>query len=52
MIIEIPTAKQVNVQYIKLFIPVRYEDEDMPYDFPLRNECVQHRARKSQQGRV
>ena len=40
MIIEIPTAKQVNVQYIKLSIPVRYEDEDMPYDFPLRNGDV------------
>ena len=40
MIIEIPTTKQVNVQYIKLSIPVRYEDEDMPYDFPLRNGDV------------
>lgn len=37
MIIEIPTTKQVNVQYIKLSVPIRYEDEDMPYDFPLRN---------------
>lgn len=37
MIIEIPTTKQVNVQYIKLSVPVRYDDEDIPYDFPLRN---------------
>lgn len=37
MIIEITATKQVNVQYIKLSVPVRYDDEDMPYDFPLRN---------------
>ena len=37
MIIEITATKQVNVQYIKLSIPVRYDDEDMPYDFPLRD---------------
>lgn len=38
MIIEIPTTKQVNVKYVKLSVPVRYEDEDMPYDFPLRQD--------------
>lgn len=38
MIIKIPTTKQVNVQYLKISIPVRYEDEDMPYDFPLRQD--------------
>lgn len=38
MIIEIPTTKQVNVKFIKLSVPVRYEDEDMPYDFPLRQD--------------
>lgn len=37
MIIEITATKQVNVQYIKLSVPVRYDDEDMPYDFPLRD---------------
>lgn len=38
MIIDIPTTKQVNVKFIKLSIPVRYGDEDMPYDFPLRQD--------------
>ncbi|WKS98519.1 hypothetical protein NYR30_06910 [Gallibacterium salpingitidis] len=37
MIIEIPTTKQVNVKYIKLVIPIRFGDEDIPYDFPLRD---------------
>ncbi|MEH8048077.1 hypothetical protein [Gallibacterium anatis] len=37
MIIEIPTTKQVNIKYIKLVIPVRYDDEDIPYNFPLRD---------------
>ncbi|THA16815.1 hypothetical protein [Rodentibacter pneumotropicus] len=36
MIIEIPTTKQVNVKYLKIDIPMRYGDEDVPYDFPLR----------------
>lgn len=38
MIIDIPTTKQVNAKFIKLSIPVRYGDEDMPYDFPLRQD--------------
>ncbi|MDH2997228.1 hypothetical protein A1D22_06025 [Pasteurellaceae bacterium LFhippo2] len=40
MIIEIPTTKQVNVQYLKISVPVRYDDEDMPYNFPLRQDDI------------
>lgn len=40
MIIDIPTTKQTNVKYVKLSIPIRYEDEDMPYDFPLRRNDI------------
>ena len=29
-----------KVKYIKLVLPVRYEDEDMPYDFPFRDGNV------------
>ncbi|THA09436.1 hypothetical protein [Rodentibacter pneumotropicus] len=36
MIIEMSTTKQVNAKYLKIDIPIRYGDEDMPYDFPLR----------------
>lgn len=28
---------EVEVTAIKLELPVRYEDEDIPFDFPLRN---------------
>ena len=29
-----------NVKYIRLVLPVRYEDEDMPKDMPFRNEDI------------
>lgn len=35
IIVKIPT--EVNIKYVKVHLPVRYEDEDMPYNFPLRN---------------
>ncbi|MDY0487291.1 hypothetical protein K7G92_000771 [Pasteurella canis] len=37
MKIQIPTTKEINVKYLELILPVRYGDEDMPYNFPLRN---------------
>lgn len=37
MKIEIPTTKTVEVTCIRLELAVRYEDEEMPYDFPLRD---------------
>lgn len=36
MKIEIPTTKTVEVTAVRLELAVRYEDEEMPYDFPLR----------------
>lgn len=27
---------EINVKYIRIIVPVRYDDEDMPYDFPFR----------------
>lgn len=32
----IKVEKTVNVKILKVDLPVRYDDEDMPYDFPLR----------------
>lgn len=36
MEIEISTRKTVNITHIYIQLPVRYEEEDMPNDFPLR----------------
>lgn len=32
--ILVPT--QIEISFIEVRLPVRYDDEDMPYDFPLR----------------
>ena len=36
MKIHIPTTKEVDVAFVSVILPVRYGDEDIPYDFPLR----------------
>lgn len=36
MKVTIPTTKQVEIKHIYIEAPVRYEEEDIPYDFPLR----------------
>lgn len=33
--VKIPT--EIDIRYVRVHLPVRYEDEDMPYDFPFRN---------------
>ena len=33
---QIPSKISVDVDSIRLQLPVRYDDEDIPYDFPLR----------------
>ena len=34
---ELMTADKVKeVKYVRMVLPVRYDDEDMPYDFPQR----------------
>lgn len=37
MKLQIPTTKEVNITRVRLALPVRYDDEDIPYDFPLRD---------------
>lgn len=37
MIIEIPTTKAVNVTHVRVSLPVRYEEEDIPNDAPMRS---------------
>lgn len=32
----IQTTKEVDVKWVKIDVAVRYDDEDIPYDFPLR----------------
>lgn len=29
--------KEVDAAFVKVRVPVRYEDEDIPYDFPMRD---------------
>src|SRR3990167_139739 len=36
MRIKIPTTKEVNITHVLVTLPVRYEEEDIPNDFPLR----------------
>lgn len=38
MKIEVMVKKNVDIQKVLIDIPVRYDDEDIPYDFPLRAE--------------
>lgn len=37
---KVVVEQEVNVKYMQVTVPVRYEDEDIPYDFPLRNGDV------------
>lgn len=32
----IPTTKEVDITHVRLSVAVRYEEEDMPNDFPFR----------------
>lgn len=32
----IKVEKEIDIKYVKVELPVRYDDEDIPYDFPLR----------------
>jgi hypothetical protein len=37
MQVEVKVLKKINIAKIRMTIPVRFEDEDIPYDFPLRS---------------
>lgn len=37
MIIEMPTIKAVNVTHVRVSLPVRYGEEDIPNDAPMRS---------------
>ena len=36
----INTTKEIEIAKIRVILPIRYEDEDMSYDFPLRKGDV------------
>lgn len=36
MKVTVPTTKEIEIKHIYIEAPVRYGDEDIPYDFPLR----------------
>lgn len=33
----IKVKKEIEVKYVQLEVPVKYDDEDMPFDFPFRD---------------
>lgn len=37
MIFTIPSTRQIDITHIRVTAPVRYDDEDIPYDFPGRS---------------
>ena len=41
-----------EVKYIRCILPVRYEDEDMPYDFPFRNGKIWDVIIEAESGRI
>lgn len=38
MKLSVKTTQEVPVKYVRVVVPVRYDDEDIPYDFPLREK--------------
>lgn len=40
MKIQIPTVKEVEVKFVRLVLPVNYDEEEIPDDFPFRKEEV------------
>ena len=37
MKVTVPTTKEINVTHVLIEVPVNYGDEEIPFDFPLRN---------------
>jgi hypothetical protein len=52
MIDEIQTTKEIQLTHVWIQVPVRYEDQDIPYDFPFRTKNVWTPAIELDTGRV
>jgi len=37
MKINIPTTKEIDIRFVTIELPCRYDDEDIPFDAPMRN---------------
>lgn len=48
----IKIEKEVEIKKVKLQVAVRYDDEDIPYDFPLRNGNMWNATIDIDEGRV
>lgn len=35
--VEVKETKEIDIKYVEIDLPVRYEEEDMPNDYPGRN---------------
>ena len=40
MKVQVPTTKEIDIRYITLELPCNYDDEDIPYDAPLRENDI------------
>lgn len=52
MKIKVKIAQEINAKFVKVFIPIRYGDEDIPYDFPLRCKDIWVGIIDIDQGRI
>jgi len=52
MKIEIPTTRTVEVTQIRLSLPVRYAEEDISNDFPMRNRDTWNATVELDTGRI
>jgi hypothetical protein len=39
---KVKVEQTIQIDYIRIEVPVRYDDEDIPYDFPLRENDTWH----------
>ena len=52
MKIEIPTTKEIDIRFVKIILPMRYGDEDVPYAFPLRTGDIWEALIDTDTGRI
>jgi len=52
MKIQIPTTRTVEVTQIRLSLPVRYDEEDIPNDFPMREGNMWNATVEIDSGRI
>ena len=52
MITKIMVEKEVDITHVEVTVPIRYADEDIPYDFPSRNGDIWNVTINVDNGRI